>query len=67
MIKQTTFCLPTAGKAVPAGDDWIHEVKYDGYRMRVARSGKTVRARMPRDAISRARLTRNIMRREFDR
>jgi ATP-dependent DNA ligase len=43
MKKQTEFCLPTAGKAVPSGDDWIHEVKYDGYRMRVVRNGKTVR------------------------
>jgi ATP-dependent DNA ligase len=37
------FCLPTAAKAVPAGPDWIHEVKYDGYRLRVERSGKSVR------------------------
>ena len=43
MPKDTEFCLPTAGKAVPSGDDWIHEVKYDGYRMRVVRNGKTVR------------------------
>jgi len=28
------FCLPTSGKAVPSGPDWIHEVKYDGYRLR---------------------------------
>ena len=24
------FCLPTSGKTVPSGPDWIHEVKYDG-------------------------------------
>ena len=29
------FCIPTAKTAVPAGPDWIHEVKYDGYRVRV--------------------------------
>jgi transposase InsO family protein len=29
------FCIPTAKTAVPAGPDWIHEVKYDGYRLRV--------------------------------
>jgi hypothetical protein len=23
------FCLPTSGKAVPSGPDWIHEVTYD--------------------------------------
>ncbi|MEY9466265.1 bifunctional non-homologous end joining protein LigD [Bradyrhizobium ottawaense] len=37
------FCLPTAAKVVPNGPDWIHEVKYDGYRLRVERKGKTVR------------------------
>src|SRR6476620_1886183 len=40
---KTEFCLPTARTAVPFGDDWIHEVKYDGYRMRVVRNGKNVR------------------------
>jgi bifunctional non-homologous end joining protein LigD len=25
-------CIPTVKKIVPAGPDWIHEVKYDGYR-----------------------------------
>ncbi|WP_441259895.1 ATP-dependent DNA ligase [Bradyrhizobium sp. 521_C7_N1_3] len=28
---------------VPAGPNWIHEIKYDGYRLRVERQGKTVR------------------------
>ena len=37
------FSLPTMGKAVPAGSDWLHEVKYDGYRMMLVRDGKTVR------------------------
>lgn len=26
-------CLPTATRKAPTGDDWIHEIKYDGYRM----------------------------------
>jgi bifunctional non-homologous end joining protein LigD len=43
MFKAFEFCLPTAAKAVPAGPDWIHEIKYDGYRLRVERQGKTVR------------------------
>lgn len=43
MRKAFEFCLPTAAKAVPAGPDWIHEIKYDGYRLRVERSGKEVR------------------------
>ena len=29
-MPQIEFCLPTSGKAVPSGPDWIHEVKYDG-------------------------------------
>ena len=37
------FCIPTAKKAVPAGPDWIHEVKYDGYRLRVERNGDRIR------------------------
>jgi bifunctional non-homologous end joining protein LigD len=24
------FCLPTLGKAVPAGPEWLHEIKHDG-------------------------------------
>src|SRR3954451_4091022 len=36
-------CLPTRGTKVPAGPDWIHEVKYDGYRLLVVRDGKRVR------------------------
>jgi hypothetical protein len=26
------FCIPTAGKRVPAAAEWFHEIKYDGYR-----------------------------------
>jgi ATP-dependent DNA ligase len=37
------FCIPTAKTAVPAGPDWIHEVEYDGYRLRVERNGDRVR------------------------
>ncbi|MBR0875311.1 DNA ligase [Bradyrhizobium tropiciagri] len=37
------FCLPTMGKAVPAGPDWFHEIKYDGYRLRHERDGDRVR------------------------
>ena len=36
-------CLLTSGKAVPAMPDWLHEVKYDGYRLIVAREGDRVR------------------------
>jgi bifunctional non-homologous end joining protein LigD len=37
------FCLPTRATAVPTGPDWFHEVKYDGYRLRVERDGARVR------------------------
>jgi bifunctional non-homologous end joining protein LigD len=37
------FCLPTTGKSVPAGAEWFHEVKYDGYRLRVERDDDRVR------------------------
>jgi bifunctional non-homologous end joining protein LigD len=31
------YCKPVMAKAVPTGSDWIHEVKYDGYRGRSSR------------------------------
>src|SRR5229473_552645 len=37
------FCLPTKSDAVPTGPDWLHEVKYDGYRLRLERDGDRVR------------------------
>lgn len=37
------FCIPTVGKAVPAGAEWFHEVKYDGYRLRIERDGLSIR------------------------
>jgi bifunctional non-homologous end joining protein LigD len=37
------FCLPTRGIKVPDRPEWIHEVKYDGYRLRVERDGDRVR------------------------
>ncbi|WP_407114341.1 RNA ligase family protein [Bradyrhizobium sp. LMG 9283] len=37
------LCLATAGKQVPDGPDWIHEVKHDGYRMLVIRESDRVR------------------------
>ena len=40
MFKAFEFCIPTGRKAVRSGPDWIHEIKYDGYRLRVERDGK---------------------------
>jgi ATP-dependent DNA ligase len=37
------FCLPTRAAAVPSGPDWLHEIKYDGYRLRLERDGDRVR------------------------
>ena len=37
------FCIPTVGTTVPTGDDWLHEIKYDGFRLRVERDGDRVR------------------------
>ena len=35
--------LPTLVDAAPEGDDWLHEMKLDGYRMVVFKNGKQVR------------------------
>jgi hypothetical protein len=37
------FSLPTKADKVPAGPDWVHEIKYDGYRMMVIRDQDRVR------------------------
>jgi bifunctional non-homologous end joining protein LigD len=36
-------CIPTRQTKVPAGKDWLHEIKHDGYRLIVEREGKRVR------------------------
>ena len=36
-------CIPTRATKVPAGPDWFHEIKLDGYRLIVQREGKSVR------------------------
>src|SRR3954465_14175999 len=36
-------CIPTRATEVPAGPDWFHEIKHDGYRLMVQREGKRVR------------------------
>ena|SRR6516162_1459876 len=43
MFKAFEFCIPTRGIKVPSGPDWLHEIKYDGYRLRVERNGDRVR------------------------
>jgi ATP-dependent DNA ligase len=36
-------CIPTRGTKVPAGPEWIHEIKHDGYRLIVQRQDNRVR------------------------
>jgi hypothetical protein len=43
MLNSFDFCIPTRGIKVPAGPEWLHEIKYDGYRLRVERNGGRVR------------------------
>ncbi|HSC56463.1 MAG TPA: hypothetical protein VLC51_04640 [Nitrospira sp.] len=43
MIKAFEFCIPTRSTNVHFGSDWLHEIKYDGYRLRVERNGERVR------------------------
>jgi ATP-dependent DNA ligase len=37
------FCLPTRAQIVLAAPEWFHEIKFDGYRLRLERNGKRVR------------------------
>ena len=36
-------CLLTNGRTVPAGLEWVHEIKHDGYRMICRRDGTRLR------------------------
>ena len=40
---QYAFSLPAKADQAPVGSGWLHEVKYDGYRMMVIREGDRVR------------------------
>jgi bifunctional non-homologous end joining protein LigD len=44
-MRKTAFqpCIPTRGTQVPAGPEWLHEIKHDGYRLIVQREGSRVR------------------------
>jgi bifunctional non-homologous end joining protein LigD len=43
MLRSFDFCLPTRSTTVRDGEDWLHEVKYDGYRLRVERDADRMR------------------------
>jgi bifunctional non-homologous end joining protein LigD len=36
-------CLPTRAAAAPAGSDWAHEIKHDGYRLQIHVGGGDAR------------------------
>jgi hypothetical protein len=42
MFKSFEFCLPTRPTSDPSSSDWLHEVKWDGYRLRLERDGDLV-------------------------
>jgi bifunctional non-homologous end joining protein LigD len=35
-------CSPVTAKTVPTGDGWLHEVKFDGYRVQAHKMGSRV-------------------------
>jgi bifunctional non-homologous end joining protein LigD len=39
-ISKFQRCIPTRATKVPAHQDWLHEVKHDGFRMIVQRDGE---------------------------
>ena len=43
MRRRSDFALPVKADKVPAGPDWFHEIKHDGYRMMVIRERERVR------------------------
>jgi bifunctional non-homologous end joining protein LigD len=46
VVRPTGFvepCVPTRAAKPPAGPDWVHEIKHDGYRLQVRRDGDNVR------------------------
>jgi bifunctional non-homologous end joining protein LigD len=36
-------CLPTQTAHLPLGPGWLHEIKYDGFRLMARRDGRRVR------------------------
>ena len=45
MLRNNPFiepCQPTIQKEPPTGPQWLHEVKFDGYRIQIHKAGKDV-------------------------
>ena len=36
-------CAPVLSEASPTGTEWLHEVKFDGWRMQIHKHGEKVR------------------------
>ena len=36
-------CLPTKAHKPPTGDDWLHEIKHDGFRVVARKDGTRVK------------------------
>jgi ATP-dependent DNA ligase len=36
--------IPRLVTKPPPGDEWLHEIKYDGYRMQIVKTGERVRS-----------------------
>ena len=36
-------CRPTKASKPPSGPEWVHEIKYDGFRLMVRREGSRIR------------------------
>ena len=63
-------CSPTTASKPPTGERWMHEVKWDGYRLQVIKDGKQIRVltrsgadwtkRMPTMAEALARLPARV-------
>ncbi len=68
-LRHPALCIPTLASKPPNGNEWVHEIKHDGYRVMVRRSGDRVRlitrrgydwmARFPRIVEAAKRLREN--------
>lgn len=43
-LRFTDFMLPSLVETAPAGEDWIHEIKHDGYRTQIVLQNGKARA-----------------------
>src|SRR6516165_4097783 len=40
-------CLPTSASQPPSGEEWLHEIKHDGFRIIARKDGKRVKLYKP--------------------